>query len=194
LQVLAQLQKMGLSATYLGLADDNYYELLTLVSNSIKDFDVLIFTGGASVGDFDFIPHIFKELKFETLWDRTGLKPGNPMTVAKKGNKYCIGLSGNPVSSLVQFELIARQLLFKLQGANYKPVRIKARMATGFKRKKADRVAIIPVNINSNGEVETINFHGSAHLNSLVYATALMEISVGVTNITKGEFVYVRPL
>jgi molybdopterin molybdotransferase len=193
-QVLAQLQKIGLNAQYLGLAKDNYEELKTLLTNTLKEFDILIFTGGASVGDFDFIPHILKDLHFSILWERTGIKPGNPMTVAHKDNKFCIGLSGNPVSSFVQFELIAKPLLYRLLGTRYSHVRIQAEMNTGYKRKKADRLAIVPVRLTRDGKVELIDFHGSAHINSLVFAHALMEVPVGTIEFKKGDKIHVRPL
>ncbi len=193
-QVLAQLRKIGLEATYLGLAADDYKKLSKLVSEALQNFDVLIFTGGASVGDFDFIPHILKEQNFVIHWERTGLKPGNPMTVAQKDNKFCIGLSGNPVSSLVQFEFIAKPLLFRLMDSDVRPLRIKGKMANDFYRKKADRIAVIPVKINETGEIETIPFHGSAHINSLVQANGLIEVPEGQSKISKGDMVYVRPL
>lgn len=193
-QVSAQLKKMGIDATYLGLAADNYQKLSDLVTGTLEKFDILIFTGGASVGDFDFIPRILKEQKFTVLWERSGLKPGNPITVARKEKKFCIGLSGNPVSSLVQFEFIAKPLLYRLMNANVRPTRIKARMASGFHRKKADRIAVIPVKMDDNGEIETIPFHGSAHINSLVQANALMEVPVNKFEISKGDFAHVRPI
>ncbi|QGY44519.1 hypothetical protein GM418_12870 [Maribellus comscasis] len=193
-QVSAQLKKMGIEVNYLGLAADDYQKLSDLVSSAFEKFDILIFTGGASVGDFDFIPHILKEQNFTVLWERSGLKPGNPITVAQKENKYCIGLSGNPVSSLVQFEFIAKPLLYRLMNCDIKPRKIKASMASNFHRKKADRIAVIPVKINNEGEVETIPFHGSAHINSLVLANALIEVPVGQLEIQKGDFVYVRPI
>ena len=117
--------KIGLNATYLGLATDDYKKLSNMVTDALQKFDILIFTGGASVGDFDFVPQILKEQNFVIHWERTGLKPGNPMTVAQKGNKFCIGLSGNPVSSLVQFEFIAKPLLFRLMSTNVQPLKIK---------------------------------------------------------------------
>ena len=61
-------------------------------------------------------------------------------------------------------------------------------------RKVADRLGIVPVIINNDGEVEQIPFHGSAHINSLVHANSLMEIPKDILEIKKGDFVYVRPL
>ena len=193
-QVISQLQKMNLSANYVGLAKDDFESLTQLFTKTFETSDYVIFTGGASVGDFDFIPEILKRQGFNVLWDRTGIKPGNPMTFSQKGNKYCFGLSGNPVSSLVQFEMIAKPVIYRLLGANYKPFRIKAHLAFDFKQRNADRLILKPVIINESGLIEAIPFNGSAHINALVFANALMEIQTGQTEIMKGELVYVRPL
>jgi molybdopterin molybdotransferase len=193
-QLISQLKKMVFDVNYIGLAKDNFEELTRLFIETLKNHDIVIFTGGASVGDFDFIPEILKQQGFEIFWTRTGMKPGNPMTFSKKGKKYVFGLSGNPVSSLVQFELIAKPALYKLSGAEYQPLRIKAPLSFDFKQRKADRLILVPVTINTNGEAESIPFNGSAHINSLVFANALMEIQPGQTEINRGENVYVRPL
>lgn len=193
-QLISQIQKMNLDVTYFGLLKDDFELLSEKFEEALIQSDLVFFTGGASVGDFDFIPEILKQKGFQIYWDRTGTKPGNPMTFSQKGNKYCFGLSGNPVSSLVQFEFIAKPVMYKLLGANYQPFRIKATLTSDFRRKVADRIAVIPVVINASGEVELIPFHGSAHINALVYANALMEIPVEINEIKKGEFVHVRPL
>ncbi len=193
-QVISQLQKMNLDVNYVGLAKDDYESLTQLFNKTFETSDYVIFTGGASVGDFDFIPEILKSQGFNVLWDRTGIKPGNPMTFSQKGKKYCFGLSGNPVSSLVQFEMIAKPVIYKLLGANYQPFRIKAPLAFDFKQRNADRLILKPVIINESGLIEAIPFNGSAHINALVFANALMEIQTGQNEIMKGELVYVRPL
>jgi molybdopterin molybdotransferase len=92
----------------------------------------------------------------------------------------------------VQFELIAKPVIYKLLGANYNPVRMKLPLAADYQQKVANRLIIVPVIINDEGMVEEIPFHGSAHINALANANALMEIEPGVTTISKGELVYVR--
>jgi molybdopterin molybdotransferase len=193
-QVISQLQKMNIGVKYVGLAKDNFESLTQLFNKTFETSDYVIFTGGASVGDFDFIPGILKNQGFNILWDQTGIKPGNPMTFAQKENKYCFGLSGNPVSSMVQFEMIAKPTIYKLLGASFQPFRIKAPLSFDFKQRNADRLILKPVIFDENGFVEAIPFNGSAHINALVFANALMEIQVGQTEIMKGELVYVRPL
>ncbi len=193
-QIMAQLRKMNLQINYIGLAIDDFEELTRLFVKTLETNDFVIFTGGASVGDFDFIPEILKQQGFSIFWDRTGMKPGNPMTFSQKGGKYVFGLSGNPVSSLVQFELIAKPAIYRLLGSNYSPFRIKAPLSFDYRQRQADRLILVPVIINTAGEIEAIPFNGSAHINALVYANALMEIQIGQTEILTGELAYVRPL
>jgi molybdopterin molybdotransferase len=193
-QIISQLQKMNLEVKYIGLAKDDFDELTQLFKTTMEESDFVIFTGGASVGDFDFIPEILMSQGFNILWDRTGIKPGNPMTFSQKSNKYCFGLSGNPVSSLVQFEMIAKPVIYRILGASFQAFRIKAPLSFDFKQRSADRLNLKPVIINELGLVEEIPFHGSAHINALVFANALMEIQEGQTEVKKGELVYVRPL
>lgn len=193
-QVLTQLKKMNLDVIANLMLVDDYEELSKIFGYSLETSDIIIFTGGASVGDFDFVPEILKEEGFHIYWDRTGIKPGNPMTFSQKDNKFVIGLSGNPVSSLAQFEFIAKPVIYKLLGANYKALRIQCLMNFEFSRKNADRLAVIPVMINDEGTIDEIPFHGSAHINALVNANALLEVPFDVTHINKGTFAYVRPL
>lgn len=193
-QVITQLREMNMEVIANLLLVDDYNELTSKFDEALEISDYIIFTGGVSVGDFDFIPGILQEQGFKTYWNQTGMKPGNPMTFSQKGEKYCFGLSGNPVSSLMQFELIAKPTIYKLLGANYAPLRIKAIMDFDYFRKKADSLAIVPVIISSEGTIEKIPFHGSAHINSLTFANALLEVPLGETKLKKGDLAYVRPL
>ncbi len=193
-QITAQLQQMGLPVNYMGLAGDDYDILTQLFDEAFQKNDNLFFTGGASVGDFDWIPRLLKDQGFAIHWDKTGMKPGNPMIFASKGNKYCFGLSGNPVSSLVQFSFIARPALYRLVGANYQPMRMRVPLAGEFSQRKANRFVLVPVHINNEGAACIIPFHGSAHINALVKANAIMEVPEGTSALKNGELVYVRPL
>ena len=193
-QLISQLRKMNIDAKYIGLADDNLETLTALFNTALEESDFVFFTGGASIGDFDLIPGILEQQGFTVFWNSTGIKPGNPMTFSQKGDKFCFGLSGNPVSSLVQFELIAKPAICRLLGANFRTLRIKAALANDYQQKVDNRLIIVPVIINDEGLVEEIQFHGSAHINALANANALMEIEPGITKIDKGELVYVRQL
>ncbi len=116
------------------------------------------------------------------------------MVFAQKGRKYCFGLSGNPVSSFVQFELFVKPFLYALMGHNYQPSVLKLPLGYDFSRKMADRMVLVPVNITPEMEVVPVEFHGSAHINALSFASHLLEVPIGVKCINKGVRVNVRSI
>jgi molybdopterin molybdotransferase len=194
IQLISLLKQMHLRPVFYGIIQDNYEALSATFQQALTENEIVIFTGGATVGDFDLVPKIIENEGFEALWTRTGLKPGNPMICAVKDQGYVFGLSGNPVSSFVQFNYLVKPVICRLLGADYKPMRIKAKMKSTYTRKNASRLGIIPVRINREGEVEEIPFNGSAHINAIPQADALLEIPAGITTIEEGEMMYVRPI
>lgn len=194
IQLISLLKQMNLQHVFYGIIRDNYEILKEHFQKAVGENEIVIFTGGAAVGDFDFVPKIIEDEGYTVIWTRTGLKPGNPMSCAVKDNTYVFGLSGNPVSSFVQFKYLAMPVMYRLLGADYTPVRIKARMKSGYTRKNADRQGIVPVRINRDGEIEALPFHGSAHINAIPEADAFLEIPAGTTTIEEGEMIYVRPV
>lgn len=192
-QITALCKKMHLDVNYYGIVSDNVKQLTNVFNQAMDETDMIMITGGASMGDFDLVPELLSQSGFEIVWERTGLKPGNPMSFSHNKNKYCFGLSGNPVSCLVQFEYIVKPVLYQLLGGNYLPPVVKGEMAMDFYRKNASRFGIIPVYINPQGLIELLPFNGSAHLNVLAGANALMEIATGINELKKGGHAYVRP-
>lgn len=193
-QLIAQLLSMSIPYNYIGIIADDFEQISASFEKSLADSDIVIITGGASNGDFDFVSGMLRKHDFEILVDKTGIQPGNPMTFSKKHQKYCFGLSGNPVSSFVQFELFVKPFLYKLMGSEWQHLRIKGTLSKDFYRKKSGRFGIIPVKLLDGNIIEEIDFHGSAHINALGYANALMEVPENVTLIKEGEAAYVRPI
>lgn len=193
-QLLAQISEMGINAHYGGILKDEKEKLQQKLKAAIKSSDVVICTGGVSVGEYDLIPEILNELGFETLVRATGIKPGKPMSFARKEQKYFFGLSGNPVSSFVQFELYTKPFLYGLMDHSFKPVIFKLPLGKEFRRKNADRINFVPANINENMEVVPVEFHGSAHINALSGASYLLEVPKNCKTIEKGELVNVRSI
>ncbi len=193
-QLRSQALSLGLEPRYLGIAKDERDEIFNKVSSATDNFDLLIISGGVSVGDYDYIPEVLKELGFQILITSLSAKPGKHTLFAKKGNKFVLGLPGNPVSSFIQFEILGKALIYKLMGHQYKSLKLLVALSENYSRLKADRHEIIPVLINASGKVELLPYHGSAHIQALAYADALMEIPHGIKKISKGESVYVRPL
>jgi molybdopterin molybdotransferase len=155
---------------------------------------VTILSGGVSVGDFDFVPAITQELGFTIHFSKINIKPGQHTTFASKGNKYIVGLPGNPVSSFIQFEVFVLPFLRKLMNYFQPEISLAMSMCQDFKRKKSDRDECLPVQITEQNQVRMVDYHGSAHIHAYNQAFGFILIQAGKSEIKKGEIVYVRPL
>jgi molybdopterin molybdotransferase len=193
-QLLAQISEMGIKANYGGIINDEKEHLQQKLQTALNSNDVVICTGGVSVGEFDLIPDILDSLGYEILVRSTGIKPGKPMSFARKDGKYCFGLSGNPVSSFVQFELYVKPFLYAMMGHNFEQKILTFPLGKELNRKNADRINFMPANVNEKMEVTPVEFHGSAHINALSGASYLLEVPKGVKTIKKGKEVNVRPI
>jgi molybdopterin molybdotransferase len=193
-QLIAQVRNAHCNPLYMGIAPDDPSQTKAMIIDALEKADVLLLTGGVSMGDFDFIPATLKEANIEIKFQKMLVRPGSPTIFGISNNKWIFGLPGNPVSSFVVFEMIVKPLLSGMIGKTTGIKDIKLPIAENFKRKKTDRLNWVPVNINSNGEVIMIDYHGSAHIHSLCFADGLMTVPYGTSEIKKGELVDVRPL
>lgn len=193
-QLVAQVTRAGGSAINYGIAPDNESVTYQIIENAIKESDVIIITGGVSMGDFDFVPSVLRQTGVKILFDRVNVQPGKPTTFGIHSDALIFGLPGNPVSSFIQFEMLVRPLINKMMGYDWKPVQHKFPMATTYERKSADRLGFIPVFINKDLEVVPVEFHGSAHIAALSTTDGIISINQGTTSLKKGEIVNVRQI
>ena len=111
----AYCQQIGVDVTRLGIAPDDYDSTLRMVEEGLT-YDVLITSGGVSVGEFDFVKNVQDALGVERrLWG-VAMKPGKPLVFGVKGPTLVFGLPGNPVSAMVSFELFVKPALLRLMG------------------------------------------------------------------------------
>jgi len=94
----------------------------------------------------------------------------------------------------VLFEILIKPFLYKLMGYDYKPTGIQMPLEETLINKKAKRQRWLPVAITEKGTVRAVEYHGSAHINSLCHADGLLSMNVGVAEIKKGTIVKVRPI
>jgi molybdopterin molybdotransferase len=193
-QLFAQAINHCFPAKIYGIVPDDKVLTTEAIQKSIHENEVTILSGGVSVGDFDFVPGVIRELGFVIHFNKISIKPGQHTTFASKGNKYIIGLPGNPVSSFIQFEVFVLPFLLKLMNYTLNEVRLPLPMSLDFRRRKSDRDECLPVLINSQNEVQMVDYHGSAHIHAYHQASGFITIPAGKTEIKKGELVYVRPL
>lgn len=193
-QLIAQLSEININSQYGGIIKDDEPALTEIIDGALKKYQVIILTGGVSVGEFDLIPEVLLKLGYSILISATAIQPGKPMVFARKGDKYCFGLSGNPVSSFVQVELYVKPFLMAMMGHSVQPVQQKFPLGKELRRKNDDRLQFIPCILTPEINVIPVEFHGSAHINALAEATHLLELPRGVKTITKGELVNVRSI
>lgn len=177
---------------YLGIVEDQRGKLAVAIKGAMELVNLLILTGGASVGETDLVPGVLHELGFQLEFNQVAIQPGKPVSFAHRNGKACFGLSGNPVSSFVQFELLVRPYLELCSGAIPVNRRLLMSLEKGFHRKHADRKFFLPVSFSDEGRCEPVNYHGSGHLLALDKTMGFAEIPAGQKAINKGELVHVR--
>lgn len=109
--ISAQMERAGAEVLYFGNLPDDFDTCYEAVKEAIEKVDMLVTTGGVSVGDFDYLPAIYEKLGAEVLFNKVSMRPGSVTTVAQHNGKLLFGLSGNPSACYVGFELFARPII-----------------------------------------------------------------------------------
>ncbi|MFC7420451.1 gephyrin-like molybdotransferase Glp [Iodobacter arcticus] len=178
--------------TDLGIVADDASLTRNILQQAAKEHDVLITSGGVSVGEEDHVKAAVEQLGTLDLW-KIAIKPGKPFAYGRIGECDFIGLPGNPVSSFVTFLLLVRPfLLARLACLNTEPLRFKLSAAFEWK-KVGNRREFLRGRLNSEGQVEIYPQQGSGVLTSVVWGTGLVDIAVGET-ISVGDKVTFIPL
>jgi len=192
-QLTAQVSAAGALPQYGGIAADTEISLSAMLSDSLDRNDIVLLTGGVSMGDFDYVPKAMENMDIEILFKSVAIQPGRPTVFGKRGNQFVFGLPGNPVSSFVVFEVLVKPFLLKIMGCREEPENLHLPLGITFKRKKSVRKSLIPVRIE-NGMIFPVEYHGSAHINAYTEAHGIITIEIGKTELVKGEIADVRPI
>ena len=193
-QLTALASEAGAAAADLGIVADNEARMRGAWESALESHDVVISTGGVSMGDYDLVPDILRHHGFEIHFDRVAIQPGKPILFGTRGDRACFGLSGNPVSSFLQFLLFVGPFLDRLQGTAPRAFTARFVLGQDFSRRNADRMGWVPVRLDAEGHVRPIDFHGSAHINAFTAADGLLAFPTGVSALAEGDWVPVRLL
>lgn len=193
-QILAQLQSMGISARDGGTVKDVESQIDSTLKAALPGNDVVLVSGGVSMGDYDFVPAVLRRNGVRLLFEKIAIKPGKPTVFGRSDRGYCFGLPGNPVSTFVTFELIVKPFLYRLMGHDYAPVCVQMSLDEPVTRKDTGRQAWIPVKLMSRTTVRPVPYHGSGHSLALCEADGLIGMDIGVARIERAEPVDVRLL
>ena len=193
-QLISQIRRAGGKEKYFGIAPDNEAETQGIIEKAISECDIVLATGGVSMGDFDFIPAVLERAGVKILFSKIAVQPGKPTVFGIHTKSLIFGLPGNPVSSFMQFEMLVRPLISGMMGHQWQPIDVIFPMGDRYTRKSSDRMALLPVMITDDGTVMPVEYHGSAHISALSDAIGIIAIPIGKQTIQKGEQVSVRQI
>lgn len=193
-QLAAQVIGTSAIATNYGIAADTKEAIDGMVKKGIRQNDVVILSGGVSVGDCDLVREVLKENNVRLLFEKIAVKPGRPTVFGISDDAFCFGLPGNPASTFIMFELLVKPFLYKMTGHDFKPVVSHMQLESTITRKKTERDSWLPVIFKENGKIASIEYHGSAHINALCEADGLVCMPAGVAEIKEGTAVAVRQI
>ncbi len=193
-QLIAQVRACGAIPTYYGIVRDTKESLDAAVKTAMSDCDLVLLTGGVSMGDLDLVPGIMKANKVNILFEEIAVQPGKPTTFGVSEEAACVGLPGSPVAAFTQFELLVKPFIFSMMWHEYRPGHLRLPMAENRTRARALRENWFPFKLTDDGAVLPCEFHGSAHVESICEAYGLAHMPVGMSTIEAGALVSVRIL
>ena len=190
--LMSQIEKVGAQPKYLGKLEDDLDKSFEVIRNELENVDILITTGGVSVGDYDYLPEIYDRLGATVLFNKIAMRPGSVTTVAKLGRQFLFGLSGNPSASFIGFELFVRPVIRTMLN-NKEPYLAsqKAILENSYPTPNAFAQLIRTKIENHNSTVcaTSTGLNMSSSITSLVGADALVVLPPTESGYEKGEIV-----
>ncbi len=207
ISISAQCALSGAEPIQLGKASDQKAELRALIERGLSE-DVLILSGGVSAGKYDLVEEVLRELNAEFYFDAVAIRPGRPAVFGVCRDKLVFGLPGNPVSTMVTFELLAAPALDILGGAAPRPLAFfKARLKYEI-TEKPGLAHFLPAHVAfptgkessrapgdsaTDATVETVHWQGSGDIVALVNANCYLLVREKEERIPAGTWVDVMP-
>ncbi|HEY6269269.1 MAG TPA: gephyrin-like molybdotransferase Glp [Candidatus Acidoferrum sp.] len=187
----AQARIAGGEPVVLGNAADRIEDLGEKIERGLKE-DVLVLSGGVSMGKYDLVESVLKAMGAEFFFDAVAIRPGKPAVFGICQGKPVFGLPGNPVSTMVTFELFVAPAIDLLSGAEARALPlVEARLAEAMKEKPG-LAHFLPARVNWHGavpEVKALKWQGSGDIAALAEANCFLVVPADRENIEVGESV-----
>lgn len=183
------LQEAGCEVAVIPIVSDQIDETLEALSR-VAATDMVISTGGASVGDYDIMRHAFAQFGCEMLFWKLKLKPGTPASVGQKGKQLFFSLSGNPAAAMVTFELLVHPALRKLAGYSaFESEKFLVKMAGGFHKSGKQRRFLRAQGVLKDGQIwaDLAPAQGSGILRSMIGSHLLVDVPANHGSVEPGE-------
>jgi molybdopterin molybdotransferase len=196
--IAAYAELAGATVERLPLAGDDVAQLTRQLGEAAERSDVIVTSGGVSVGRYDFTKTVLKELGAEVFFERVALRPGKPAVFARLPNGTLVfGLPGNPVSVSVTFNLFARVAILIMQGAADSELEAGTAVLSKSVKPAKDRESYLPARLSTNEDAqliaEPLKWGGSSDFVGFVGATALIIVPQATNTLeaaTKVRVVY----
>ena len=180
--LLSALNNLGFEDVTIDKVEDDYAKIKPKLHSVINEHDIVIITGGISVGDYDFVRKALQELNVKELFYKVNQKPGKPLFFGKKEETLVFALPGNPAAALTCFYIYVNIALQKMtNNSSIELARIKAKSNSKFV-KKGYRAQFLKA-IYSQGRVEILEGQNSSMLQTFALSNAMVFISEDISEI-----------
>ena len=191
------LEKLHCEVIDFGVLPDNEAEFEKAFIAAQRQADLVLTSGGVSVGEADFTKAVLEKIGQVNFW-KIAIKPGKPFAFGKLDNAWFCGLPGNPVSALVTFYQLVQPLIAKLQGQKYwrNPPHLQAVAATNLKKAPGRldfQRGFYQVNAQGQTEVQPVGFQGSHLFSAFVKSNCFIVLEQERGNVAAGEIVTIEP-
>ena len=195
LALAAQVAAAGGIPRPLGIAPDDAPALRRLIEQGLES-DLLLLSGGVSVGKYDYVAQVLSEMGAELYFHGVAIRPGKPLAFGRVRDTFFFGLPGNPVSTFVTFELFARPAIALLSGAEFEfPVFLRARLGRPV-RQRTGLTVFMPARVEQeSGDpvVNLVSWQGSGDLVGVAAANCFLVVQPQQTELEAGDWVDVLP-
>jgi molybdopterin molybdotransferase len=189
----AQVRLAGGKPVLLGNAMDREDDLASKIRRGLQE-DLLVLSGGVSMGKYDLVEKVLRELETEFYFDEVAIRPGRPAVFGKCGEKFVFGLPGNPVSTMVTFELFVVPAVDLLSGADARGLpMVEARLGEAM-NEKPGLTHFLPARMEGQGaerEVKALKWQGSGDVSALGRANCFVVVPAEKEKLDVGERVEV---
>lgn len=190
----AACQEAGAEPVALGIVGDDREELREKIEEGLR-YDILMTTGGVSAGRYDYVTDLLPELDVEVKFHRTAIRPGSPLLFGTHGQGTLLfGLPGNPVSTLVTFDLFVRAALRAMMKETTATHEFPARLEVDLRKKDAKRLFVRGIVRQTHGElhVRPTGTQSSGALTSISGANCLIVLDEATRDMEAGSMVTIR--
>jgi len=187
----AQARRLKVDIEILGIVKDTKEDISRIMHRGLQK-DILILSGGVSMGEYDLVGDVMKDLNTQIYFEKVALRPGKPVIFGKKDKTLIFALPGNPVASFVTFELFIYPAIRKMMGfptLHRTTVKASLEVEILVKRKRREyRPALLRMH-NNQWFVSPVEWHGSADLLSTTRANCLLIVREDAEKLSVGQLV-----